>query len=70
MRNFGFILIVVGIAGFFYCTTQMQGLEPLSANADLGDYFRNKAGRLELGRFAAAGAGFIGLLMAFFPQGR
>jgi hypothetical protein len=70
MRNFGFILILVGIAGFVYCTSEMKGLEPLAADADLGDYFRNMAGRLELGRFAAAGAALIGLIMAFFPQGR
>jgi hypothetical protein len=29
-----------------------------------------EAGKLELGRYAAAMAGFIGLLLAFFPQGR
>ena len=70
MRNLGIILIVLGVVGYLYCTNQMEGLEPLGANADLGDYFRNTAGRLELGRYGSAGAALIGLLMAFFPQGR
>lgn len=70
MRNFGLVLIVAGIAGFVYCTSEMKGLEPLSANAELADYWRNTVGRLELGRFVAAAAALFGLLMAFFPQGR
>ena len=70
MRKFGLLLIVIGVAAYFYCTSQMTGLEPLGENADLADYFRNTVGRLELGRFAGAGAALVGILMAFFPQGR
>jgi hypothetical protein len=70
MRNFGLLLMVVGVATYLYCTSQMSGLQPLGENADLADYFRNAAGRFELGRFAGAGAALIGILMAFFPQGR
>jgi hypothetical protein len=37
---------------------------------ELGEYVQYDAGRLELGRYASAIGGFIGLLLAFFPQGR
>ena len=70
MRNFGFVLLVAGAAAFLYCSSGLQGLEPLPPGSDLADYYRNTAGRLELGRYAGAGAAFIGLLMALFPQGR
>jgi hypothetical protein len=70
MRNFGFVLLVAGIAGFVYCSSQLQGLPPLPADLALGDYMRNDAGRFELGRYFAAGAALIGLIMAFFPKGR
>lgn len=70
MRNLGFTLLVVGVAGFLYCGSQLQGLAPLPADLPIGDYLRNDAGRYELGRYLAAGAALIGLLMAFFPKGR
>ena len=70
MRNLGFTLLVAGVLGFLYCSSQLSGLEPLAADVPLGDYFRNAAGRLELGRYFSAGAAFIGVLMAFFPKGR
>ncbi len=70
MRNFGFALLVGGILGFLYCSSQLQGLEPLPADVPIADYFRNVAGRMELGRFASIGAALIGVLFAMFPQGR
>lgn len=70
MRNIGFVLLLGGIVGFLYCGSQLQGLAPLPPDLALGDYLRNEAGRFELGRYASAGAAFIGLLLAFFPQGR
>ena len=70
MRNFGFVLLVVGIAGFVYCGSQLEGLAPLPPDLGLSDYLRNDAGRYELGRYASAFAAFLGVLMALFPKGR
>jgi uncharacterized membrane protein (UPF0136 family) len=70
MRNFGLILFVGGILGFFYCTSQMSSLQPLSSDASLGDYLRNQVGRLELARYLAAGAAVVGAILAMFPRGR
>jgi hypothetical protein len=70
MRNFGLILLLAGIVGFFYCGSQLEGLAPLPEDLAIADYLRNDAGRFELGRYASALAGLIGLLMAFFPKGR
>jgi len=70
MRNFGLILLLGGVIGFLYCSSQLQALDPLPAGLPLEDYFRNMAGRWELARYASAAAALVGLLLAFFPQGR
>ena len=70
MRTVGFVLMAAGIIGFLYCSSQLSSLEPMPAGVALGDYMRYEAGKLELGRYAAAMGGFIGLLLAFFPKGR
>jgi hypothetical protein len=70
MRTIGLVLLAAGVLGFLYCQSQLSALDPMPAGVELGDYMRYEAGKLELGRYAAAIAGFIGLLLAFFPQGR
>jgi hypothetical protein len=70
MRNFGLILLLVGIGAFVYCGSRLEGLAPLPEDLAIADYFRNDAGRFEVGRYASALAGLIGLLMALFPKGR
>jgi hypothetical protein len=70
MRNFGAILLLVGVFGFFYASSQIGKLEPVPAGVDIQDALRYAAGRWEMARYACAGAGFIGLLLAFFPKGR
>jgi hypothetical protein len=70
MRNFGAILLLLGILGFFYASTQAAGLEPPPASASLTEELQTPAGRWELMRYAGAGAAGLGLLMALFPKGR
>jgi hypothetical protein len=70
MRNFGFILLFGGILAFIYCMTQLSTLGPLPDGLGLGDYLRNPAGRLELGRYAALFSIVVGALLALFPKGR
>jgi hypothetical protein len=70
MRNFGGIMLVLGVLGFFYCTGQRDASPPLPEGLSMGDSMKQPAGKWDVGRYAcAAGAGF-GLLMAFFPKGR
>jgi hypothetical protein len=70
MRNLGLILLAGGFLAFFYCTTRLSGLEPVPDGVAVSEYLRYDAGVWELGRYAAAVAGLIGLLMSFFPKGR
>jgi hypothetical protein len=70
MRTLGYLFLLVGIVGFFYCSSHMSGLAPIPEGTALGDYVRTDAGRLELGRYLALVAGFIGVLLALFPKGR
>jgi hypothetical protein len=70
MRNLGFILLLGGILGFFYCASQLSTLTPLGPESALGDYLRYAAGRWELGKYLAAGAAAVGALLALFPRGR
>ena len=70
MRTLGYLFLLVGIVGFFYCSSHMSGLAPVPEGTALGDYVRTDAGRFELGRYLALVAGFIGVLLALFPKGR
>jgi hypothetical protein len=68
MRKFGQILIVLGLAGFFYASSSGQGAP--EAGASVSAALSSPAGRLELLRYASATAAFIGILLALFPKGR
>ena len=70
MRTFGYILIVAGFVGFYYCSQQLSDLPPVPAEYSVEDTLRTDRGKMEAGRFFAASAGLVGLLLAFFPQGR
>lgn len=70
MRTLGALLLLVGIVGFFYCSSQMSGLAPIPEGTSLGDYVRTDAGRFELGRYLSLVSGLIGGLLSMFPKGR
>ena len=70
MRNMGGILLLLGILGFFYATSQVEQYEPSPAGTSVSEELGTPAGRWEMGRYASAGAAFFGLLMALFPKGR
>jgi hypothetical protein len=70
MRTLGALLLLVGIVGFFYCSSQMSGLAPIAEGTSLGDYIHTDAGRFELGRYLALVSALIGLLLSLFPKGR
>jgi hypothetical protein len=70
MRNFGGILLLLGVVGFFYAGTQLEKHEPLPPGLSLSEGLEEPAGRWEMARYACAGAAGIGLLLALFPKGR
>jgi hypothetical protein len=70
MRNFGGILLVVGVAGFLYCGSQLSTHEPVPEGLTVVETLEHPAGRYETGRWASACAAGFGLLMAVFPKGR
>jgi hypothetical protein len=70
MRKTGFVLLVAGLLGFFFCHTKLADLEPVPPGVEIGDYTEYEAGKLELARYGAAIVGLIGILMTLFPSGR
>ncbi len=70
MRNFGGILMILGIGGFFYCSNKLSEVRPLPADLSVSESLEQPAGRWEMGRYGCAAAAGFGLLMAMFPKGR
>ena len=70
MRNFGAILLLAGIAGFFYCSNRLSETTPLPPGLSIGESMREPAGKWEMARYACGAAAGFGLLMAMFPKGR
>ncbi len=70
MRNFGGILLLLGILGFLYAGSQLEKHEPLPPGVSLDQGLERPAGRWEIARYTCAGAAGIGLLLAMFPKGR
>lgn len=70
MRNFGFILLVAGVAGFFYCGSRASEFEPLRAGLSVSESLETERGKWDAGRYACAAGAFMGLLLTMVPQGR
>jgi hypothetical protein len=70
MRTVALLMLVAGIAGFFYCSSQLQKLEPVPEGLSVTHALRYPAGKMEIGRYAAAAVGAVGVLFLMFPQGR
>jgi hypothetical protein len=70
MRNFGVILLVLGILGFAYASSRLDEVEPLPEGLSISEGLKEPAGRWEMARYACAAAAGFGLLMAMLPKGR
>jgi hypothetical protein len=70
MRNFGMIVLVLGILGFFYSAGKLNEYEPLPEGLSIGQSLEYPAGRWDVARYGCAMLAGFGLLMAFFPKGR
>jgi len=70
MRNFGGILVILGILAFFYASSRLEEIEPLPEGLSTGESLKEPAGRWEMARYGCAALAGFGLLMAMFPKGR
>jgi hypothetical protein len=70
MRNFGGILVILGILAFFYASSRLEEIEPLPEGLSIGESLKEPAGRWEMARYGCAALAGFGLLMAMFPKGR
>jgi hypothetical protein len=70
MRNFGAILLLLGIVGFLYCTSRLSEAEPLPPGLSVEESLSVPAGRWEVARYACGASAGFGLLMTLFPKGR
>jgi hypothetical protein len=70
MRNFGGILLGLGVVGFLYCNSQLSEEGAVPEGLTVTETLALPAGRYEAGRWASACAAGFGFLMAMFPKGR
>ena len=70
MRNFGFVLLLAGVVGFFYCSSRASQLEPLREGLTVSESLETDRGKWEAGRYGCAAGAFLGILLAMMPQGR
>jgi hypothetical protein len=70
MRNFGGLLLVVGIVGFLYCSSQGSKAGEVPEGKSISESLEYDAGRYEVARYVCAGIAAFGLLMTLFPKGR
>jgi hypothetical protein len=70
MRNVGGILLILGIAGFLYCSSRLSDVAPLPAGLSVSEGLEQPAGRWQMARYACAAAAGFGLLLTMFPKGR
>jgi len=70
MRNFGWLMVVAGIAAFFYCGQQAARFEPLPPGLSVTESLDTERGQWDAGRYVGAAGALTGLLLAMMPQGR
>jgi len=70
MRNFGGLMLLVGMVGFLYCSSQLSKTGEVPEGKSISESLEYDAGRWEVGRYVCAGIGAFGLLMTMFPKGR
>jgi hypothetical protein len=72
MRNFGLVLLILGIAGFFYFSEQLGKVEPLPTGEALTvrESLRYPAGKLAAAKDGSAAAGLLGIILILLPVKR
>jgi hypothetical protein len=64
------ILLLLGVLGFFYSSSQLDQQEPLPEGTSVAEGLQRPAGRWEMARYGCAAVAGFGLLMGLFPKGR
>jgi hypothetical protein len=70
MRNFGFVLLLAGVAGVWYCSQQVSRFEPLREGLSVEESLETDRGKWEAGRYGSAAGAVVGILLIMMPQGR
>lgn len=70
MRRFGSALLLAGVVGFFYCSSQLSNLPELPQGLSIQESLRYPAGQYQIGEYAAAMLGAMGVIFLMFPKGR
>jgi hypothetical protein len=70
MRTFGLLLLVAGVAGFFYCGSRASEHEPLRAGLSVTESLETERGKWDAGRYGAAAAAFMGAVLTMVPRSR
>jgi len=70
MRNFGLMLMLAGVVGFFYCNSEMERFSPLPPGMSVTESLETDRGKWDAARYAAAAGAVARLLLAMLPQGR
>jgi hypothetical protein len=70
MRTFGAALLLVGGAGYVYCSDRLAEVPPLPQGLSIERAVEMPAGRWQIGEYASAFVGVAGLLFVMFPKGR
>jgi hypothetical protein len=70
MRNMGGILLLLGILGFFYATSQSGELDPVPDGLGARESLQYPAVRWTIVRYTSAAVAGLGFLVLLFPKGR
>lgn len=70
MRNFGFVLLLAGVAGFFYCSSRASELEPLRPGLSVSESLETERGKWDAARYASAAAAFTGIALTMAVKNR
>jgi hypothetical protein len=70
MRRFGFVLLALGAAAFYYCQQRMEEHQPPPTGLSLEEGWRYPYARWQAGEYAAGFVALVGGLLFMYPKGR
>ncbi len=70
MRNRGGIILVIGIAGFLYCSVRASDLPPRPPDQSIGEMLHSPRGRWEALRDVSVFLAAAGAVLALFSRGQ
>lgn len=70
MRRFGFALLAIGAAAFYYCQQRMEDYPSAPTGLSIEEAWRYPQARWQAGEYAGGFVALVGGLMLMFPKGR